>query len=103
MLHLSKNEIDLGTLEKGSTKHFQISVRNDYNIPVTPEIRVSCGCTTPTLEPATIPANGTAQLLAKFDTTGKQGFQSKNIYVGFQNNGAPITLTLTFKANVVDA
>ena len=100
MLSLSKNEIDLGNLEKGSKAHFQVTVKNDYNIDVTPQLSASCGCTVPTLEPATIPANGTAQLLGVFDTAGKQGFQSKNIYVAFKNNGAPITLSLNFKANV---
>lgn len=100
MLHLSENELDLGTLVHGNKAHFQVTVRNDYNVPVTPQLTTSCGCTKPTLEPATIPANGTAQLLGEFDTFNKEGFQSKNIYVGFTNNGAPIKLTLNFKAIV---
>mgnify|MGYP003605173490 CR=1 FL=1 len=100
MLFLSKNEHDFGTLQKGSTGHFQVSVRNEYPFPVTPTLSASCGCTIPTLDPATIPANGTAQLLVDFDTTGKQGFQRKNVYVGFKNNNAPINLTCTFTANV---
>lgn len=102
MLELSTHDIDLGNLDKNTQKSFQITVKNNSNLPVTPSVTVSCGCTTPTLEPAVVPANGNAQLLAKFDTTGKSGFQSKNIYISYNENGAPMKLTLNFKA-IVDA
>ena len=100
MLELSTHDVDLGTIEQGVTKHFQISVKNTSGTPITPRLSASCGCTTPTLEPATVPAHGVSQLLVKFDTMGKQGFQSKNAYVNYTNNGNPIQLLLNFKANI---
>lgn len=100
MLELSKNEIDLGELEPGTKKNFQITVKNTATVPVTPTITASCGCTIPNLEPKTIPADGTAQLLAEFDTINKKGPQTKNIYVGYSENGKTVKLVLTFKANV---
>lgn len=97
MLRFSKHDMDLGKLEPNINKHFQITVFNDSNQDVTPKVDASCGCTTPVLEPKTIPANGSAQLLMGFNTQGRQGFQSKNVYV---DNTDGTRLTFNFKAYV---
>lgn len=102
MLKLSATELDLGQLPENEVATFEVSVINEFNVPVTPSITASCGCTVPELTPATIPANGESTLCGRFDTAGKAGFQTKSIFVTYTNNGTPIRLTLKFKA-IIDA
>lgn len=91
-------QIDLGTVQFGTTKEFEVSVKNTtpnrLNIQVTPR----CGsCTKLVSSPAYIESNGEVVVKLAFTPT-KKGEQSKLFDIRVDG---VIESTITFKASVV--
>lgn len=105
MLRFSENNLQFGTIESGVMYPFSVIVFNDGEEEIRPSLSASCGCTTPNLEPRSIPAKGQASLDGIFDTTGKKGHQHKRVYLTYTSNSdKPITrsITLDFYAEIIE-
>ncbi len=68
-INLETNHIDFGDVVNGELLNRDISVGNEGNEPIIVQsVSTTCGCTTATLEPMTIPAGGSAILHITFDS-----------------------------------
>jgi hypothetical protein len=101
MLVITTPEINLGDLKQNEIKEFEFTVSNNSEQLVSVMLSVSCGCTIPSISPNPIPANQSAIVKAKFDTTGKSGFQKKTIYLEYMEGNDKLKLNVPFKANIL--
>jgi Protein of unknown function (DUF1573) len=73
---------DFGEIKEGDEVTHAYKFTNSGKVPlVIQNARASCGCTTPEWPNDPIPPGGTGQILAKFNSDGRPGQQSKLIFV----------------------
>ena len=99
-LVVKKPSLDLGEAKEGAVVDavFVLENRGDADLKID-NIRASCGCTTVKLteEEKTIPPGGAQKLVAKFNTKGRAGPQTKTVQV-FTNDPEQPQMTLRFTA-----
>jgi Protein of unknown function (DUF1573) len=73
---------DFGEIKEGDEVNHVYKFTNTGKAPlIIQNARASCGCTTPEWSNEPIPPGGTGQVLAKFNSDGRTGQQSKLIFV----------------------
>ena len=77
-------EHNFGTVARGADIVHRFEIANIYKEPmVITGVRSSCGCTTPTIENATIKTHEKAYVVAKFNTRTFNGFHGATLTVSF--------------------
>lgn len=75
-------EFNFGTIDEGDIVEHSYKFTNTGKVPLTIlSARSSCGCTTPEWPKDPIPPGGTGEILAKFNSDGRIGEQSKLVIV----------------------
>jgi hypothetical protein len=75
-------EYNFGTIDEGDVVEHSYKFTNTGKVPLTIlSARSSCGCTTPEWPKEPIPPGGTGEILAKFNSEGRIGEQSKLVIV----------------------
>ncbi|MBI1825522.1 MAG: DUF1573 domain-containing protein [Planctomycetes bacterium] len=93
---------DLGAILDGDKVNISWTIENHGNAPLVIDRTVStCGCTIVQLSDSdkTVPAGGSLELKATFDSTGRRDTQNKAITV-FNNDPVEPELKLQFKADI---
>lgn len=91
---------DFGTVPFGQTQvhHFRITNTTDHVVNIT-GARVSCGCTTATLQGNTLRPGESTYLTASMDTKRFIGFKEVIIFVNFANPYEEVTLSVRANRN----
>jgi Protein of unknown function (DUF1573) len=81
-LNFDEPIFDFGEIKEGEEVTHAYKFTNTGKVPlVIQNARASCGCTTPEWPNDPIPPGGTGQIMAKFNSDGRPGQQSKLIFV----------------------
>jgi len=95
-----ETEHDFGKILSGETVSFSFNFRNAGKSDlVIADVSSSCGCTVPSFPKTPIQPGEEGAIKVAFNSSGKHGFQSKNILV--VANTQPNTTMLRIKAQVV--
>lgn len=104
MITSDQTDINLGDVQIGTSKSFDLLITNHYDTPLTIGVGFGCGsCTSGGFYPDNnFPANGVRKLAIKFTPTST-GLQSKTIRLNYLPPGASASqqMVLKFKANVI--
>jgi hypothetical protein len=103
---LETESFDFGDVVNGDVVSKTLLVRNEGNASlVIDEVSTSCGCTTASLEPMTIPAGGTATLQIEFDSgahgSDLTGSVVRQIFLT-SNDPQQSEIVVEFSANVLE-
>jgi hypothetical protein len=92
-------EHDFGKVSEGEKVSyvFRFENKGTSNLVIT-SATTSCGCTVPEYDSRPIPAGGTGNLEVAFDTSGRNGMQTKIITV--KSNASPPVVLLKITAEV---
>ena len=105
-LNLETTLFDFGNVVNGEILSRDIVVSNKGNEPIIAKsVSTSCGCTTATLEPMTIPAGGSANLHITFDSGAHgpelTGQLTRQIFITSNDPNQPEAI-VEFTANIID-
>ena len=105
-INLETTHFDFGDVVNGKIISRDIVVRNKGNEPIIAQsVSTTCGCTTATLEPMTIPAGGSANLHITFDSGAHgpelTGQVTRQIFITSNDPDQPEAM-LEFTANIID-
>ena len=105
-INLETTLFDFGDVVNGEIISRDIVVSNEGNEPIIAQsVSTTCGCTTATLEPMTIPAGGSANLHITFDSGahGPQltGLITRQIFIASNDPDQPEAM-VEFTANIID-
>jgi hypothetical protein len=104
-IKLITTHFDFGDVVNGEILSHDIVVSNEGNQPIVAKsVSTTCGCTTATLEPMTIPAGGSANLHITFDS-GAHGPEltgqiTRQIFITSNDPDQPEAM-VEFTANIV--
>ena len=104
-INLETTNFDFGDVVNGDVLERDLVVNNEGNEPIiTQSVSTTCGCTTATLEPMTIPAGGSANLHITFDS-GAHGPEltgqiTRQIFITSNDPNQPEAM-IEFTANIV--
>jgi hypothetical protein len=104
-INLKTTHLDFGDVVNGEILSHDIVVSNEGNQPIVAKsVSTTCGCTTATLEPMTIPAGGSANLHITFDS-GAHGPEltgqiTRQIFITSNDPDQPEAM-VEFTANIV--
>ncbi len=91
---------DFGTITQGKkTEHSFVFKNIGSELLVIKNVRSTCGCTAVVPSKNSLESGETATLKVTFDSEGREGLQSKTIYVTTNDNSTPIT-ALTIKGTI---
>ncbi len=94
---------DFGAVPQGKIVEHVFTVKNQGNAPLRiRQIRTTCGCTVGNVTKRTIPPGETSALSIRFDTKGRQGPQSKSVFVRSNDPKQP-TLTCKVVGSILKA
>ena len=105
-INLETTNFDFGDVVNGDVLERDLAVNNEGNEPIIAQsVSTTCGCTTATLEPMTIPAGGSANLHITFDS-GAHGPEltgqiTRQIFITSNDPDQPEAM-VEFTANIVD-
>lgn len=105
-INLETTNFDFGDVVNGDVLERDLVVNNEGNQPIIAQsVSTTCGCTTATLEPMTIPAGGSANLHITFDS-GAHGPEltgqiTRQIFITSNDPDQPEAM-VEFTANIVD-
>lgn len=89
---------NFGTVIEGQIARVEFKVTNTGTEPlILTNVQASCGCTTPKWPREPIAPGATAVIIAEYNSNGRPGTFTKNIFV-YSNGG---TATLTITGNVI--
>ena len=105
-INLETTNFDFGNVVNGEVLSREIVVSNEGNEPVIAQsVSTTCGCTTATLEPMTIPAGGSANLLITFDSGAHgpelTGQVTRQIFITSNDPVQPEAM-VEFTANIIN-
>ena len=105
-INLETTNFDFGNVVNGEVLSREIVVSNEGNEPVIAQsVSTTCGCTTATLEPMTIPAGGSANLLITFDSGAHgpelTGQVTRQIFITSNDPDQPEAM-VEFTANIIN-
>jgi hypothetical protein len=90
---------DFGTIKEGDVVEYTYKFKNTGDAPlIIQDAAGSCGCTVPNWPKDPIPAGGSGEITAKFNSAGKKELQNKTVTV--TANTFPKRTVLKFKAMV---
>lgn len=104
-INLETTNFDFGDVVNGDVLERDLAVNNEGNEPIIAQsVSTTCGCTTATLEPMTIPSGGSANLHITFDS-GAHGPEltgqiTRQIFIKSNDPDQPEAM-VEFTANVV--
>ena len=100
VISFTQKEHDFGKVTEGEKVGCIFTFRNTgtANLFITSAI-TSCGCTVPEYDTKPIPPDEYGKLEVIFDTSGREGFQTKTITV--RSNAANTVVLLQIKAEVI--
>jgi len=100
VIAFTQNEHDFGKVTEGEKVACIFTFRNTgtASLFITSAI-TSCGCTVPEYDTKPIPPDASGQLEVVFDTSGREGIQTKTITV--RSNAANPVVLLQIKAEVL--
>ncbi|MDQ3017318.1 MAG: DUF1573 domain-containing protein [Bacteroidota bacterium] len=82
ILTLIDTVYDFGTIHQGDVARHTYSFKNSGNAPLfILNASSTCGCTVPEWPEKPIPPGETGSILVKFDSAGKEGYQSKLVTI----------------------
>jgi uncharacterized cupredoxin-like copper-binding protein len=92
---------DFGTIKQKEvvTKVFKFTNTGKADLKIT-DIKVSCGCTTPSYTKEAVAPGATGEVTVQFDSEGKCGAQNKTVTV--LANTEPRATVIKFAANIID-
>lgn len=100
-IKFENEEHDFGRILEGETVSFEFAFTNTGKTDLLlAEVSTSCGCTIPSYPKTPVHPGGKGVIKVTFNSTGKRGFQTKNILV--VSNTQPNTNVLRIKAQVVN-
>ncbi len=99
------NQVDFGDIVNGEILTQNLTVRNDGDGELIVEaVSTSCGCTSATLEPMTIPPGGTGMLHLEFDSGAhgpdENGELLRQVFIASNDPDNPETV-VEIRANVL--
>ena len=105
-INLETTNFDFGNVVNGEVLSREIVVSNEGNEPIIAQsVSTTCGCTTATLEPMTIPAGGSANLLITFDSGAHgpelTGQVTRQIFITSNDPDQPEAM-VEFTANIIN-
>jgi hypothetical protein len=96
---LDKMEHEFGKIKQGDQVECTFKVTNTGKEPlILEDAKGSCGCTVPDYPKEPIPAGESRDIKVKFNSTGKEGKQSKKVTI--TANTEPIQTVVTIHADV---
>ena len=96
---LDKTEHEFGKIKQGDQVECTFKVTNTGKEPlILEDAKGSCGCTVPDYPQEPIPAGDSRDIKVKFNSTGKEGKQSKKVTI--TANTEPIQTVVTIHADV---
>ena len=97
---LETQEKDLGKISEGEKLEVAFRFKNTGSKPlVISNVRAQCGCTIPETPKEPFAAGQEGVIKASFDSHGRSGMNTKEVYVNA--NTDPVTSTLVFKVEVI--
>lgn len=94
-----EKEYNFGEIKEGDVVEHHFKFKNTGKVPLTIlNARSSCGCTTPEWPKDPIPPGGTGEILARFNSEGRTGPQSKLVMV--TANTFPNEISVKIKGTV---
>jgi hypothetical protein len=104
-INLETTNFDFGDVANGAILSYDIVVSNKGTKPIIAKsVSTTCGCTTASLEPMTIPASGTANLHITFDSGAHgpdlTGQVTRQIFITSNDPDQPEVM-VEFTANVI--
>jgi hypothetical protein len=101
VIGFEETEHDFGRIIEGESVSFNFSFKNSGKSDlIIAEVSTSCGCTVPSYPKTPIRPGDSGVVKVAFNSSGKRGYQSKNILV--VTNTQPNTTELRIKAQVVN-
>lgn len=102
MLLIDNPIIDFQQVNSGTPVTLAFNIQNIGQDIITIEIPIksSCGCSTPILQKATFEPNEKQTMIVLFDTLGKAGFQTKQIFIDYNYQGNTYRATCSFRGRV---
>ena len=99
-MKFEETEHDFGKLIQGETVSYEFQFTNSGKSDlIIVDVSTSCGCTVPSFPKTPIHCGDKGVIKVTYNSSGKHGFQSKNILV--VANTQPNTTLLRIKAQVV--
>jgi hypothetical protein len=90
-LTIEERIFDFGTLEQGATKEATFALKNTGKSPLNiRKTMANCSCTIVALDRYDIQPNETAQMIVRFNTTGRRGTQQKSITIYSNDPASPV-------------
>jgi hypothetical protein len=100
-IQFEEMEHDFGRIIEGETVSYEFKFKNTGKSDLLiAEVTTSCGCTVPSYPKTPIRPGEGGVVKVAFNSSGKRGFQSKNVIVA--SNTQPNTTVVRIKAQVVN-
>jgi hypothetical protein len=105
-INLETTNFDFGDVINGEVLSREIVVNNEGNEPIIAQsVSTTCGCTTATMEPMTIPVGGSANLHITFDSGAHgpelTGQVTRQIFITSNDPNQPEAM-VEFTANIIN-
>jgi hypothetical protein len=101
VIQFEDTEHDFGRIIEGESVSYDFKFKNTGKSDlIIAEVSTSCGCTVPSYPKTPIRPGESGVVKVAFSSTGKRGYQTKNVLV--VSNTQPNTLELRIKAQVVN-
>lgn len=98
---VSGSSIDMGSVYAGEVVQKIAVIRNlGTDTLVISDVKAQCGCTATLMSDKVLAPNDTGKLSISFNTSGRSGHQSKQVYV-MSNDPQNPKLTISFSADVM--
>lgn len=98
---VSGTSIDMGSVYGGEVVEKMAVIRNaGSDTLVISDVKAQCGCTATLMSDKVLAPNDTGKLSISFNTSGRNGHQSKQVYV-MSNDPANPKMTISFSADVM--
>ncbi len=98
---VSGTTIDMGSVYGGEVVQKMAVIRNvGSDTLVISDVKAQCGCTATLMSDKVLAPNDTGKLSISFNTSGRNGHQSKQVYV-MSNDPANPKMTISFSADVM--
>lgn len=102
VLSFDEMSYNFGDIKQGDKVSHTFTFTNTGSAPLLiNRVQTTCGCTVPKWPKEPIAPNGTGEISATFNSSGKQGIQNKAITI--HSNASEPVMRLTLKSNVLKA
>ncbi len=102
VITFEKTTHNFGKVKAGEKVKYNFKFKNTGDAPlIVSAVKPSCGCTVSDWTKTPVPPGGSGSVTLEFDTSGKQGLQSKSATVESNTKGGA-AIALTFTAEVIE-